>query len=81
MKQISFWKPRYWVWIGILVFFWLAFNGPADIPTFRGTPVAQVGGYVGYFGALLIVMVCWIIAIEIPYRLIGWLVSKLRNNP
>jgi len=72
----DFWRVRLPIWVALVFFVWLLFNGPKDLFEARGTPSAQAGYFLGY----LLGMALWIIALEAVYRLISWLRKPWRKT-
>ncbi len=68
MNQNSFWKPRYWIWIAVLLFIWLISDGQQDLRDVRGGFPAQAG----YFAGVVLAMSFLLIVFEACYRIIAW---------
>jgi hypothetical protein len=73
----SFWKPRYWIWIGICLFIWLIRGGSQQLTPPNPGLTAQAAFFVGYFGVWLFL----IILLEIAYRFITWPFRRKRTKP
>ena len=72
----DFWRVRLPIWCGSLIFLWLIFDGPSGFPPLeRGFPAIA-----GFAVGSLIGLAILVILIEIPYRLIAWLFSKIKKK-